>query len=330
MSKPYGAKARTIATALPMALRHVTVTARDPLFIIGDVHGCADELKLLLKQKPSDATVVFVGDLVNKGPKSAECVKIARECNALCIKGNHELAVLGALEARAEATSPAARATIQPKYAWTDALSAEDVDWLLALPYTITFPYHNSIVVHAGILPDIPLVEQHWSDLTCMRDAIRAVDDPAAAEAAAVTTATDDVSNGSASEWVGLEKPRDGSVPWASTWQGPDHVYFGHDAKRKLQTYEHATGLDTGCLYGFDLTAVSLPGTRAAPGGELHSVPALEAYIKPSGNPTPRSKISTDSSFFSTFAANNKVAIGVSGVLLAFAFHQAIQLWLDI
>ena len=86
--------------------------------------------------------------------------------------------------------------------------------------YTITFPYHNSIVVHAGILPDIPLVEQHWSDLTCMRDAIRAVDDPAAAEAAAATTATDDVSNGSASEWVGLEKPRDGSVPWASTWQG--------------------------------------------------------------------------------------------------------------
>ena len=82
--------------------------------------------------------------------------------------------------------------------------------------------------------------------------------------------------------------------------------------------------------YGFDLTAVSLPGTRAAPGGELHSVPALEAYVKPSGNPTPRSKISTDSSFFSTFAANNKVAIGVSGVLLAFAFHQTIQLWFDI
>lgn len=41
------------------------------------------------------AKLVFVGDLVNKGPKSAECIRIAREHSALCIKGNHELATLG-------------------------------------------------------------------------------------------------------------------------------------------------------------------------------------------------------------------------------------------
>lgn len=63
-----------------------------------------------------------------------------------------------AMEERAEATSGDARAAVKAKYAWTDELSADDVDWLAALPYTITFPHYNAIVVHAGLLPDIPLV----------------------------------------------------------------------------------------------------------------------------------------------------------------------------
>lgn len=67
------------------------------LIFIGDVHGCVDELRDLLKQVQharSSDHVIFTGDLIEKGPASTEVVDLARSINASCVRGNHEDRVL--------------------------------------------------------------------------------------------------------------------------------------------------------------------------------------------------------------------------------------------
>lgn len=105
----------------------------------------------------ADAQVIFVGDLVNKGPKSKECIRLAREVNALGVRGNHEQAVLKALQKGKE--------NRKPSYDWIDDLDAEDIQFLNDLPFTLTLTHYNTIVVHAGLVPGIPLEQQALDDL---------------------------------------------------------------------------------------------------------------------------------------------------------------------
>jgi hypothetical protein len=210
--------------------------------VVGDVHGCLDELRALIQKAgvTADDRVVLVGDLVAKGPDSAGVVAWAREQGAAAVLGNHDDHVLNARAGDPKAKEQAVRVA--------KTLSAADVDWLAALPLwlrpsssTTAAPH---LVVHGGMVPGVRVEEQEREHLLAMRS-IRA---------------------------DGTPSKRIEGAPWAALWQGPEHVVFGHDAIRGLQQHPHATGLDTGCVYGRQLTALWLPAHK------LVSVAARREY----------------------------------------------------
>ena len=231
------------------------------IFIIGDIHGCYDELVELLeetKARDPQMCVIFVGDLMNKGPKSAQVVKLVREMGAYCVRGNHEEVSLH--EWQKFNTDPA---TMREKFSWLHDLSADDIKWVMELPFSIRIPSRNIMVVHAGVVPQVEIKDQNPDHLLHMRDLVY---------------------NEETQSWKGFKKPQENSVPWASKWPGPDHVYFGHDARRKFQSYKYATGLDTGCVYGGALTGIfPSEGTEECSGGRVVSVKAHRTYERPKG-----------------------------------------------
>ena len=59
-------------------------------YVIGDVHGHYNALMKLVKNLPSNAKLVFVGDLIDRGSQSREVIKFVRENGHLCVLGSHE------------------------------------------------------------------------------------------------------------------------------------------------------------------------------------------------------------------------------------------------
>lgn len=230
------------------------------ILIIGDVHGCYDELEILLtKARAFHSTTlkIFAGDLVNKGPKNIEVIRKLRMMpSVLSVRGNHDEVVL-----REYYNSQDSNYKLKDKNKWIKDLTHEDADFLNNLPYTISLPSLNIVVVHAGLIPGVPVHFNNPVDMVNMRNVV----------------VGDYFWRG------GLRARKDDKEgePWAFLWPGPDHVYFGHDAKRMLQDYPYATGLDTGCVYGNWLTGRFITGPRS----ELYvTVAACRVYTPPGGS----------------------------------------------
>lgn len=227
------------------AVRHVALTEeeeRKRLIIVGDVHGCYEELCSLLDKVSFDSTedtLILTGDFVNKGPKSADVVRFARDVGARAVLGNHELL---SLRARATMETEGKYSIARSKYAWTIDLCTEDVNFLRSLPFTIQLPLHRARIVHAGLIPGENLTKQKPLSLLTTRNLIPNGDGAASARRR---------------RWVGTSDQARG-VPWASKWNGPEHIYFGHSTRKSVQQRAFSTGLDTGCVYGWKLTAAIL------------------------------------------------------------------------
>ena len=204
-----------------------------------------------------------------QGPKSAEVVRLARELGCHAILGNHELMALRAASIRQGGKQGG---TLQG-FGWTDEMGEADLTYLRTLPYTLGLPLHNAVVVHAGLVPGVPVEDQCRWNMVTMRNLFLADD-----EGGDASGGGSGGGKGGGVRLVGTERDQPNASPWASLWEGPEHVYFGHDAKRELQLYPFATGLDTGCMYGRKLTAVILELGKAP---HLMSVEARDLYVAP-------------------------------------------------
>ncbi|GAQ84639.1 hypothetical protein KFL_001980220 [Klebsormidium nitens] len=264
------------------------------IILVGDVHGCYDELVLLLDQecrRQPDDVVIFVGDLVNKGPKSPEVVALARDIGAYAVRGNHDDSSLASYYKWANYRSGKGGKQKPDKREWVQQLTEQDVEWLHGLPFSLRIPSHNLLVVHAGLVPGIPLEQQDLGQLYTMRFLEQATAKrKKSSSKRSLRSGYGSDSDGA--DWEPVGSANDETELWGKVWDGPEHVVFGHDAMRGLQLRRKATGLDTGCVYGGRLTAIILPpvvgdgGSRpSAPVGHgmLVSVKALKEYEKAKG-----------------------------------------------
>ena len=118
-------------------------------YAIGDVHGCFDTLEQLLQQIPNKSRLIFIGDIINRGPKSLETIRTVMRMGdrAECLLGNHELHLLAVY---------AGQRAMSPEDTISEILNAPDCDdiiqWLRNRPLALVD--HGFLCVHAAT---------HWS-----------------------------------------------------------------------------------------------------------------------------------------------------------------------
>ena len=298
--------------------------------------------------------VILVGDICNKGPQSMKVIRHMQQHETdgwMCIRGNHENAVLRAyLEMNTSSTSTSSMDdTKLARYQWlrgeeeatttmtvahnnndnnnnnnnnnnddatmtispslSSSFTQKDFEWMSQLPYTIRIPAHHMalqphdetptckyhtinhhpnndvtngtsdtsrrhrdiVVVHAGLIPGIPIEENDIRTMVVLRDLSVPPDH---------NDDTKDETNNRTNDTLpnrNTATPNMKSVPWASVWDGPEFIVFGHDAQRGLQQYPLqsplAMGLDTGCVYGKQLTGMILPSRT------IVQVDALKVHV---------------------------------------------------
>jgi serine/threonine protein phosphatase 1 len=213
-------------------------------FVIGDVHGCSTELEALLKrlEPAKEDAIVFLGDMINRGPDSHGVLEIIRKLpNARCLLGNHE--------ARLIRYHREGDAKILKDFDWDTLRQLDKADWdtLDNLLLTLYLEEYNTLLVHGGFLPNTPWQEQGEAIVT----RIQTID-----------------SKGRPAKRT--ECPE--GTFWADMWKGPPFVIYGHTPRESVYHKPWSLGLDTGCVYGGHLTACILPGR------EIIQVPARAKY----------------------------------------------------
>jgi protein phosphatase len=249
-----------------------------PFDIIGDVHGCCDELQELLTRlgyrdssehldieargkrpvyvHPDGRRAIFLGDLVDRGPRILDSVKLVRNMvdagSGLCVPGNHDMKLLKKLQGR----------NVQITHGLAETLMEID-----ALPPEAREPFCHELaafldgLVSHYVLDDGKLVVAHAGMKEEMqgRGSARVRDFALYGETSGET------------DEFGLPVRFD----WAAEYRGEAVVVYGHTPVPTADWLNRTINIDTGCVFGGSLTALRYPEK------ELVSVPAARTYCEP-------------------------------------------------
>ena len=238
-----------------------------PFDIIGDVHGCANELLALLEklgyrragperapilEPPEGRTAVFLGDLVDRGPDSPRVLRIVmdmvRRDRAICVPGNHDVKLVKWLRGKTVKVAHGLAETIAQLENEGPEFRKEIEGFIDGLVSHLVLDEGKLVVAHAGLRAE-------YQGRASGR--VRAF-----ALYGETTGETDE---------FGLPVRYD----WAMEYDGPAAVVYGHTPVPFAEWLNNTINIDTGCVFGGELTALRYPEK------ELVSVPAGEIYQEP-------------------------------------------------
>lgn len=247
-----------------------------PFDIIGDVHGCFDELielfeklgytiiraadpKYVIKvEPPAGRKAVFVGDLVDRGPKSPEVINLARGMvslgSAFCVPGNHDMKFMRAIWGKKVQLTHGLAESLQQFEAYEKlescfrSLSRDAADFIDSLVSHYVFDDGKLVVAHAG-----------------MKESMQGRGSGKVREFALYGETTGETDE------FGLPI----RYNWAQEYRGRAMVVYGHTPVPEAEWLNRTIDIDTGCVFGGKLTALRYPEL------ELVSVPAHQTYAQP-------------------------------------------------
>lgn len=240
---------------------------RGPFDIVGDVHGCLEELLALLKMldyrverqdgdfavtPPRGRTLAFAGDLVDRGPAAPAVLRLAMRMvkagTALCTAGNRDVELMRALRGREVRVTRGMMRTLEQLEAEPDGFHKEAMRFLRGLPGHLVLDEGRLVIAHAGLKEAmqgrVSIAARTFAlhgELTGERDA------------------------------AGLPVRKN----WAAEYGGEALVVYGHTPVTKPLWLNNTVNIDTGCVYGGHLTALRYPER------ETVSVAAKAIYYAP-------------------------------------------------
>lgn len=258
----------------PEQALEVTIT-REPLYndkkslhgpfdIIGDMHGCVDELVALLRElgyvvaddfavtPPEGRMAVFLGDLVDRGPKTPDVLRLAMSMveagTALCVPGNHDMKLMRKLRGKDVQITHGLAETLEQLAKEPPEFSQRVENFLDGLVSHYVLDGGKLVVAHAG-----------------MKQEMQGRGSGKVREFALFGETTGETDE------FGLPV----RYNWAEQYRGSATVVYGHTPVPNPEWLNNTINIDTGCVFGGRLTALRYPER------ELVSVPALRTYAEP-------------------------------------------------